>query len=224
MKTITLTVSNRPHYLKRCLETLSKCVGIENYVLVIGLEPNCSSSREICESIDFIEKRIVYNQTNLGVTQNPFSTLEYVFSFSNYNVYLEEDVVVSPDILNLADWYFQSNLTEEYLAMALSIWSIKGTESPFVVFPISPLLWMAFGWAMGKKEWEYIKPFWFLEDSWDHSVRRKLEFLNKKVLAPQYSRCNHIGEFGAHSTPRLQKSFDTVFYYQGDPITNFILT
>lgn len=221
-KTISLTVSNRPQYLKRFLTSLAQCKGIGDYRLVIGLEPSCSESRALVEAIDFVETEIVYNPMLLGVKENPFRLLEHVFALSDFNVYLEEDVLVSSDILLLANWYAKHECRDRNPILCLSNFNTTDyTKDTAVIEYAGPGALTPFSWVTTKQFWgEFMRGWWFSSDKgWDYGITSKMPFL---MVRPLCSRCTHIGEIGIHMTSELHaKLYADKSYYMGTPVTEF---
>lgn len=221
MKTISLTVSNRPEYLKKFLDTLRKCHYINEYELIIGLEPICMESWRICKSIDFIPTKIIYNEKKLGVKENPYRLLNHIFQFSEFNIYLEEDIILSEDAISICEWYWNSKLYNEFVCLNLhNYWSLDPNANPKKVKIIPPEDFIAFGWAMDKLQWNNtFSKWWYLTGrGWDWVIRTCLSQNKKTIIAPEFSRCNHIGEFGTHAGPKDMIEFRKRPLYQGSPI------
>ncbi len=221
-KTISLTVSKRPQYLKQFLTSLAQCKGLDEYRLVIGLEPLCSQSKALVEAIDFVEKEIVYNPASLGVKENPFHLLTHIFKTSDFNVYLEEDVLVSSDILLLANWYAESECLDRNPILCLSNFNTRDyTKDTDVMEYAGAGALTPFSWVTTQQFWsEFMAGWWFSSDKgWDFGITSNLPFL---MVRPICSRCNHIGEIGVHMTPELHlKLYADKSYYQGPPIQEF---
>lgn len=103
-KTMTCTANNRPHYLEQMLTSLSKNK-TEGYHLYIQVEPGNPKTIEVCNNIDFMPTTIIKNRKKLGVRENPYKLLEKVFEIdgSDFNIYLEDDIIISPDVTSLAN-------------------------------------------------------------------------------------------------------------------------
>jgi hypothetical protein len=211
-RTITLTVCDRPHYLRRMLESLrqNRCDG---WRLVIGLEPVSAECAEICREISFLPTLVIANRDRLGVRLNPFNVLDYVFyKGSALNVYLEDDLVLAPDALELAAWYGQSLEDDRLggrrtLCLRLHSPSRGGEPAQAVAFERS---FVPLGFVLTREQWtRYFRPAWF-EDGhdlapsvgWDFSVQARLRRdPDLHVAAPVLGRSNHIGAVGTHMSP-----------------------
>ena len=110
MKTLTLTVNNRPGYLRQLLDSLRRN-NVDGYdLLYCAVEPGCPEVLDVCKAIDFIPTHVHLNAERLGVRENPYQALRAVFDMgSDFNVYLEDDLLVSPDALDLANWYLEQD-------------------------------------------------------------------------------------------------------------------
>src|SRR3989304_9430081 len=102
MKTLTITAHNRPARLERMLQSLVVCNPHE-YRAFVRCEPGCMASPAIVRK--YLPKaKIHVNGKKLGVRENPYQVLSDAFQAgSEFNLYLEEDLVLSPDALALAD-------------------------------------------------------------------------------------------------------------------------
>lgn len=211
---ITLTVNDRPHYLRRCLETLSQVCGIAGWHLYVGLEPGNAECAALCRNIDFMPRTILYNREKLGVRGNPYHVLQHAFAQgSELNIYLEDDLIVSPDICSLALWY-KKLIPEDKLFdvriffLSLFVTSLGGEAAD--EFTASEIF-SPWGLIMNRYQWEnLIGPNWWddnhrypCERDWTISLAHQMNTdTSLTVLAPLLSRSLNIGrEDGVHSHP-----------------------
>jgi hypothetical protein len=214
MKTITLTVSGRPQYLRPMLASLEKndLAGYE--YLKINIEPGNEEVVDICNNIKFIPTKIQINASNFGVRLNPFEALKYVFmDGSDFNVYLEDDILLSPSAFKLANFHYREFANSEHVA-ACSFHNYQSRPDKDVVEMISEFV--AIGFSLTKTSWKkYFRPYWFDDGiaeeqqiggiGWDWSIRAVIKKFNLQVMTPFYSRTTHIGEVGTHCRPCDQK-------------------
>lgn len=206
-KTITLVANNRLHYLKEMVDSLRRN-NLTDYSLFIGVEPDESAVVAFCKSMDFMPTQLTINATRLGVKLNPLATISRAFEAgSDLNVHLEDDIILSPDALDLANWYC-SLADKDWLCLDLFNYH-SDPSSPNVVEEsdhFAPL-----GWVTRRNSWEkHFAPNWMADKrGWDFSVNKLISDGNKKVLMPKLSRSNHIGrEGGVHCS---QDFHDRVF-------------
>lgn len=212
MKTISITAFNRPEYLKRTLNTLSLNVLRGYDKLYCGIEPGNQEVFEICRDIKFIPTEIILNEEIYGVRKNPYKLLDRLFDDgSEFNVYLEDDIDLSPDAIELANFFYKNFKNDEFMGCSFHNYnSSKSDKSKCIA--IQEMVAIAF--ALFKTAWtKWWKPNWFSDEiakeykiggiGWDWSIRAALRKYNKQFLTPIYSRVTHTGRFGGiHCNPQ----------------------
>ncbi|MEK6832891.1 MAG: hypothetical protein AABY32_02495 [Nanoarchaeota archaeon] len=214
MKTITLTVHNRPDNLIKVLDNLKKNK-LYDFSLYIGLEPGNDECVKVCENINFIKTTIVRNIKVLGVRHNPYNILDCVFNLgSEINIYLEDDLEISPDICDLSIWYYKQLNCNKIFNMdilCLNLFSWNNGDDPRCIM-LKNNGFCPWGMCITKYQWDnYFKPIWFNDNhslngkGWDFSVQ---SLLNPKLFIayPYISRSNHVGIEGVHSTRDIYES------------------
>jgi hypothetical protein len=228
-KTITLPVWNRPEYTKKVLESLEKA-NTKGYELLVGIEPGCKEVLEIVHKFakkEILPTRIIINEENKGINYNNLNLYEKAFnSGSEFNVAIEDDIVLSPDALDLANWFLKCDKNKKYMLLNLFNNS-KDYKTPLVL--IESKSFCPWGFCFTKKVYlKWIKPYWMYHPinfnwllykiggekvgkniGWDCSIFKILTKHHLKTLVPTLSRSKNIGrESGVHSTPEL---FDKQF-------------
>ena len=233
-KTITITVHNRPHLLRTLLKDL-----VRNYLVGWDIFLSVEPTREREEAINVIEEilsdidhEIILPNVKQGVRDNPFGLLSYVYDEigSDVNIYLEEDIVISPDITKIADWYMTlpRDAYNAYAGISLcnknslnKDYSDKDSQSFFV----DSYNWSALGFIVDKQGWrDQLKFNWHRDDhhlkrrGWDYSVQAHISWHGLKWLIPEISRSTHVGKHGTHCNPSIQKrlNFDSIVYVDHD--------
>lgn len=108
MKTITTCLWNRPQYAFRSLKSLSRCLGIENYLLLIHIDGDCHRDMPgLAKSVGFCERIVVEHGERLGCNGNTRHALAHGFRGSDYVIHVEEDVILAPDALLWFEWALQ---------------------------------------------------------------------------------------------------------------------
>ena len=210
MRSITITAWRRPEYLNTMLASLAKN-DLSGYRIYFGLEPGCTPVIDLADAFPHEDKIIVINQKKLGVCDNPFNVLSLAFSQgSEGNIYIEEDLALSPDVTQVADWYLdQVDKTQVlYLGLFNMTSDPSKPEQFFKGRSFSPL-----GGVISKDQWNtWFKPNWknnaepikiWGKWGWDWCmsavIRNNPEL---RSIFPKASRTNHIGrEGGVHCTP-----------------------
>jgi hypothetical protein len=211
---ITLTVNDRPHYLQRMLAALADVRGVHQWHLFVALEPGNDECAALCEAIAFMPRTIIYNSERLGIRGNPFHVLQTAFAQgSTLNIYLEDDLIVSPDLCELALWYQQQvpELTlHDVRIFFMNLFTTSTTDDRADEVVISKFF-SPWGMIINRQQWlQYMAPCWWNDDhryphrqDWTLSLA---EALNRDrrlvVLTPRLSRTANTGrEGGVHSRP-----------------------
>ena len=203
MKSITLVACNRPAYTQQVLDSI-KANDRYGYHLFIAVEPGCQEVVDLCKRVDFMPTTVIENPTKLGINYNQKSAYERAFfDGSEFNVALEDDTVLAPDALDLANWFHALPWRDRYLLMNLFNTS-KTAERPSEVEKTDAMC--PWGWCFTRKQWNHwLCPNWMSDArGWDFSIVEMMRRLNFKSLTPIVSRTRNIGrEGGANHTPEL---------------------
>jgi|TARA_R110000824_G_scaffold103358_2_gene245514 hypothetical protein len=216
MKTITITAHNRPAPLKIMLDTLSNN-NTGGWEVVASVEPTSVRS-EIVDLIKsyFPHAILLLPEKKKGVRDNPFYVLSHVFDEmkSDINIYLEDDIRISEDVCDLAEWYQESCEQHECLCLCnhdslgrVSDWSglsdIDGKEG--VIMKTSAASFSSLGIIMNRKNWdETFKAGWFLDyRGWDWSIKASIVEAKKRILLPLISRSTHTAPTGTHCNQKI---------------------
>lgn len=207
IKTIVFTANNRPHYLAEMLASLAKN-NLIDWQIIGFLEPECPENIEICENSGLnIDIRL--NPYRMGVRDNPYNALKTAFddNHSDIVIYLEDDIAVSPDITQLADFILSQG---EFGVLCVSLCNYESTHKTGNIANLIPVKdFNPLGLIITKHRWEtYFKPQWYNDNhsfapsiGWDWSINALLHDSDLHTLQPEYSRSTHIGrEGGTHCT------------------------
>lgn len=205
-KTCTITAFNRPHYLQQVLDTIRRN-DTSGYTLYCALEPGRPDVVKMCQEIDWMPCVVVENESRLGVRDNPYNILRYVFEEvgSDFNLYLEDDVAISPDAFDLANWY--STLPTDEARLCLNLFRYDSDPArKNAVIPLSRNF-NAMGIAIRAAEWrDWFSTYWYYDArGWDWSIHSLLiENPSLTAFCPAWSRSIHIGrEGGMHCLPKM---------------------
>lgn len=96
---IGLTAYNRPYHLLKTLEGLKLNKVKKVYIFCDGPKSNLDDSnnkkilevRNIVKEIDWCEKEIIYREKNLGLKQNTFLSMDYMFNNYEKVIFLDDD-------------------------------------------------------------------------------------------------------------------------------------
>lgn len=207
-KTISLACYNRPKILRKVLNSLKEqMVDLTNYKLYINCEPVNDKVINIIKNINFIETDVVINDKQLGLNTNTFAPMNRAFIKADFNLYLEDDIVLSPDALNLFEWYIEQDLTDIAL-MALCNTTDKSSKlDENLLYKVRRFC--GWGVVMSNNQFEkYFRPAWFPKTgSWDWSLANYVRtFKSICNITPQLSRATNIGCIGTNMSKRMWDS------------------
>ena len=213
-KTITITLHDRPEYSERLLQSLVRA-DLSGWKVFCSIEPTAVRNQQLNLIAKYIpDAEVILNTDRLGVNLNPFYILNKVFQEgSELNLYLEEDIIISPDSCSVADWFSLKDLDKKYLCLCLGNRGVtlfsyqdKADSNPSTCM-LTPRNGAATFNAIGVVITEYrwyndFKPHWLdLPDTtWDHSINRHIIRNDMKVITPYISRSDHIGDHGINVT------------------------
>lgn len=216
-KTITIAAYNRPKNLIMLLQSLkNQLVPLDDYRLFVRIDrggEHFECIREIANSIDFIETRVGYPSRNEGINLNTYEAMRFAYERygADYNVYLEDDLILSPDAFNLVEWYIAHSreLRAEvadigaFCLCNLQSRSPKGADEVFLSRAL-----IGWGFVMSLRQWEiYAEPVWLEGHSmWDNRMAEHIRSFSGVYNAfPTLSRVSNTGRVGAHFS---QEKFD----------------
>ena len=142
---------------------------LEGWVIHIFVEPSQKQS-EIGRIAEAVLGRNSWhlhcNEKRLGVKRNPFHAQHYVFELgSELNIYLEEDLLLAPDVTRLASWYAKHCEPNE---VCLNLITGGCVSSGLVSYPghddvvVGMGVFNSLGFVASVEQWrQYIKPHWF---------------------------------------------------------------
>lgn len=211
MDTITMTCMDRPEYTLRVLESLkNQNKSLRKYKLYINIDTgDCEEVVNICNDIDFIETDVKVfkfeeDEVNRRISINTHNVVRRAFDEgAKFNLYLEDDIVLSPDVLNLIDWYKKQDLKK---IAALCLCNI--IDNSYDENLIKKIRYSCFwGFAINKLQFEkYFEPAWQKGNIWDTSIARYIRtFEGVHNFNPKLSRSTNIGEQGSNPAFRWER-------------------
>lgn len=216
MKTITLPVYRRAERLKELLAALRVCSPLE-YVLYVQAEPGFQDVLDVVKTIDFIPVSLVVNGERLGLNGNIKAVLERAMADgSEFNVALEDDIVLSPDAFRLAEW-FRTGPSEKYAGLGFFAYK-SDPARPSVISETQDF--RSWGYCFSRPSWErfFVPALAFRhpirsdvkhQDMWDFWVQFYFTLNGIPTLHPALSRSNHLGlDDGTNALPEIRKYFE----------------
>jgi hypothetical protein len=216
MKTITVLAWRRPEYTKRCLEALERCRMFGAYKTFISIDGERTAETDATYSVaeNFADKYpklvdVIQCRVNRGVADHPEAAYEYAFTGlgygSDFNVAIEDDCLLAPDALELADWFYAHPNRDQWAFLNLGHIQGDGWDRPMEVCESSQIV-SPWCWAFTRETWAKIRPCWNQKQQvpvgWDWSLSYTMALNGWTSLYPYLSRAYNIGkEGGVHTVP-----------------------
>lgn len=170
-RSITVTAMSRPEVFREMLESLV-ANDLQGWSVLIRVEPSARAGEFApiaAELLGGVDYRLEVNEAVRGITLNPFMALEQVFATgSDLNLYLEEDLLVSPDATRLALWYEREH-RDYWLCLSLlagpcgSAGLLSNASYPDMLFEARTS--NSIGFVLRRAEWlQYVRPVWLGRD------------------------------------------------------------
>jgi len=206
MKVITIKLYNRPAYTSQVLTALNQCVGIDDYEVLLFIEPGDNQVIKIAQDAAFRKRQIVINERKLGITANTFQAIEAGFELGDFVIHLEDDTVPAKDFL-----LFMEHCRREYRSNPF-IFSVCGYQYSNPNLPQSlyhavekRLSFNPWGWGTWKDRWKEVKARW-KEVTIPNAFSQFLKNIIRKEryeIMPLLGRVQNIGsEGGCNTSPQ----------------------
>lgn len=238
MKTITFPVGYRPNYLFQFLTSL-KSQDLSDYTIICSAEksPECIKMLEDFDlPITILRKeRSSGIKSHSGARDNMYNVLSYAFNNgSDFNVHLEDDLLLSPDAINLATWYYETfkDKPYEYTSYGLFNWGSAGEDYEGLV---TAPTFHGLGWCAFKENWvECYNRSWYDDTlarkyanayGWDWAVEGFFKEYKRKSILPSISRTDHIGRIDGTccTVEYFDKTYINRHWNKTEKITEFVL-
>ena len=223
-KTITVLAYNRPQYLGSCLLALSRCRGIADYSAIVSIDGG-GDRRQVINDTGLT---VICQEKNFGIDHHNEAMYNHVFKEldSEFNLALEDDVILTPDALEVCDWFLSQPKWGRYAWLSLGNYAREWLYlDPYQKILEGQGIYTS-AWAMGRESWERMEPNWcqhmYSQVGWDWSLSY-VAWLNQwKSLEPVVARARNIGRTGVHAFAEwFDQNVAPSIYSDGRPATSF---
>lgn len=224
-KSITIVGWRRPSFMNQMLESLVKN-DLSGWDIYVGIDPlNGPEYEELkAQHYGVIQKhipqaKIFWRDWHMdlsphhAIARNIHDITNKAYSNgSEYNIHLEDDVVVSPDVTQLADWYGQNEFENIFClcfanaVVDAALPDIYGFDTPEVLVVESGKLhrepnngFHPFALCTRRREWfNFISSASFYDRGWAWGWTKEIGHKKFNTLLPYVTRCDHVGTHGVH--------------------------
>lgn len=212
---IGVTAWNRPSCLRDCLASLALQMHGADWPVFLHVDGEGGREKEIraLAAASGLSIQVRVERQNLGVNLNTYGTMQWIWDEGyNWAVYLEDDLVLSPDALRLAAWYIghaaEIEVTHgvDYIG-AYCLCTRGGGTNPTEILLSRALI--AWGFVMSREQFKWVEPAWLSGEKdtppsmWDRHIARRVRGRGPHAYncIPTLSRILNIGREGIHYTP-----------------------
>lgn len=206
-KTITFPVGYRPKYLVEFLQTLAK-QDLDGYQIVASAE-NCKPCIDVLNNcgipITILRKKDSSGiKSHSGAIANMYNVLSYAFDElkSDFNLHLEDDFLLAPDTVDLANWYYKNYKQDPLAYISYGLFGFNPRGEDYAALEEVPFF-EGLGWCTFQAGWkECFSKAWydkalakkyFTNYGWDWNVQAHFKEYNHKALRPLINRTQHNG-------------------------------
>jgi hypothetical protein len=128
----------------------------------------------------------------VGLVNNTYKAINDCF-LQGYEwvLYLEDDLEIAPDTLELISWYLKQKKTN-----MLCLCNLDSGDNENAIITRSEMI--GWGFLIHESVYQLIEPYWKTPPMWDLSVSRFLNGTGHKYYYPEVSRIRHTGVDGSH--------------------------
>ena len=236
MKTITFPVGYRPNYLTEFLNCLGQ-QNLEGWTIFCSAE-NSPACIKILQESD-LNLNILYKKNSIGrkdhagAKDNMFNAISTAFlSGSTFNLHLEDDFLLAPDAVDLANWYYETYKDKPLSYISYGLFGFQPRGIDYSVLEEVPFF-EGLGWCTFKEGWEecYKKAWYddtltkkyFSAHGYDWNIQAFFKEYNYKALRPLINRTQHNGRIdGTCCSPQFYDThYGPLKWNQTERITEF---
>lgn len=202
MKTLSISLYNRPNYTKIVLDSLNKCFGIDEYSIFIHCEPSNNEVIELAKRFRPDQTKLIINSVKYGCNKNIYHCLKNGFDTNNYHIHFEDDTVPGKDCLRYFEWAGNEYEKDNNIFSVTSYSKFKNKEELDTSKVLRNKWFTPWGWATWVDRWREIDEFLYSNlngiDSWDLIIDKSLR-KDRYEIYPLIARTQNIGaELGTY--------------------------
>jgi hypothetical protein len=203
MKTLSISLCNRPKYTKILFEALDNCFDINNYHIIIRCEPVDLEVIEIASKFRPHQTNFIINENKYGCNKNIFACLNDGFEINDYHIHLEDDTIPGKDCLLYFEWARHKYKSDKNIFTVTSYNKTSDQKNNSLFLILKNQWFTPWGWSTWKDRWDtdikdsLIKSI-SSPTSWDFFVNEEARG-NRYEIFPSIGRTQNIGaELGTY--------------------------
>lgn len=200
MKIVVVILYRRFEYSRRVLENLAANVGVDQYTVLIQVDPDFPEVEELARTFPLTRKEVVINARRLGCNGNVRAALTRAFALSSYVVALEDDVVPARDALRFFEWCDRPHYRDDPMCFGACAYHRELPPTDRFNQVIRVPWFTPWGWATWRDRWREMEVQWpgggaegrGAGTSWDVIVNRSVRS-DRYMLHPRLARVQNVG-------------------------------
>ena len=210
MKTITIAAYNRPANTRILVESLLGQIGSGDWRIFARVDRGGDQFYDVIDELgrlgDCYDYEVAWPKENEGINRNTYAVMTWAFdrAGSDWNLYLEDDLELSPDALAMCDWFIEryDAIKRGYQDVAaMCLFNQGGTKRADTLHYTRRFT--GWGFLMPRSSWvQYAKTAWFAcaPGMWDNCLANYIRAQGPKIVnvMPDLDRVNNTGEVGSH--------------------------
>ena len=238
MKTISISLYNRPQYTEKMFDALKQCQHIKDYYIFISIDTSEAETQneldviKLAQKSNLSNKKIIIQKKRLDCATNVYTAIKMAFNAgSEYNIHIEDDIIVCKDTLLYFEWANKQYFKDKKV-FCITSYNKRGTQPSLTEFNkvLRSAGFNSWGWAIWIDRWKQIENNWdfcYKDMGWDYHLLHHMQNKNLVKIAPLVSRVQNIGaENGRHVPSRewhAKNHYNKIWVGNYDNITNEFL-
>jgi hypothetical protein len=203
LKSISISLYNRPEYTARLFDHLNNCIGVDEYSFIICVEPVNSDVINLAKSFRPAQSSLTINEDKLGCQTNIFQSVAKGFEINTgFHIHLEDDTIPGKDCLKYFEWAAEKYKDDQ------SVFSVSGyvnsnnlmenccnSKTDDIMLVDRRKHFTPWGWGTWLSRWKEIRKDWdfgYNNGGWDVNMAKRLR-QDRYEIYPMVSRIQNIG-------------------------------
>jgi hypothetical protein len=203
LKSISISLYNRLEYTKILFDSLDKCFGIDEYKIIICIEPEDNTVIDLAQNFRKDQTEVYVNESKYGCQSNIFQCISRGFNLNpTFHIHLEDDTIPGKDCLKYFEWANKKYKEDQDIFNISAYVNSNNPMENCSNLPTDSILAVSrrphftpWGWATWIDRWNSIKKDWdfgYQYGGWDVNMAKRLR-KNRYEIYPDISRIQNIG-------------------------------
>jgi hypothetical protein len=202
-KIIAVIAYRRYEYLRRVLEGLAACDGIDAYKTLLHIDPGYTAVEDLARHFPLRNKEVIVNPHSYGCNGNVFAACAHAFSLTDYAVIIEDDIVPARDALRFFEHVGDGYKADPKCFGACAYHREDASPDHYHALLRNYSCFTPWGWSTWRDRWDQMARAWPFGDgdmSWDCVISKQV-LGERYQVHPRLARTQNIGAKGGAFCP-----------------------